>query len=107
MSKSPLNRFKAEFPAKSINEGYARMVAAAFVSQLDPTVADLADIKTAVAGFMNVMQENSFRVNGVFKASYNSLIDKVATENGTTSTFIYDNFATDGVIDWNEFLTSI
>ena len=49
MSKSPLNRFKAEFPAKSINEGYARMVAAAFVSQLDPTVADLADIKTAVS----------------------------------------------------------
>ena len=49
MNKSPLNRFKAEFPAKSINEGYARMVAAAFVSQLDPTVADLADIKTAVS----------------------------------------------------------
>ena len=49
MKQTPVNRFKAEFPAKSINEGYARMVAAAFVSQLDPTVADLADIKTAVS----------------------------------------------------------
>ncbi len=49
MKENPINRFKAEFPAKSINEGYARMVAAAFVSQLDPTVADLADIKTAVS----------------------------------------------------------
>lgn len=49
MKQTPLNRFKAEFPAKSINESYARMVVAAFISQLDPTVADLADIKTAVS----------------------------------------------------------
>ncbi len=49
MKQQPVNRFKGEFPAKSINESYARMAVAAFVSQLDPTVAELADIKTAVS----------------------------------------------------------
>lgn len=49
MKTKPINRFKTEIPAKSVNEGFARMVAAAFVAQLDPTVADVADIKTAVS----------------------------------------------------------
>ncbi len=49
MKDKPVNRFKAEFPAKSINEGYARLVVSAFASQLDPTMAELADIKTAVS----------------------------------------------------------
>lgn len=66
-----------------------------------------SEVKTSVAGFMNAMQLNSFRTDGVFKASYNSLIEKVASENGVTSTFIYENFAENGVIDWNSFLTSI
>lgn len=47
--KDIVNSFKAEIPALSINEGYARMLCAVFVSQLDPTVEELADIKTAVS----------------------------------------------------------
>ena len=74
MSISPLYRFKAEFPAKSINEGYARMVAAAFVSQLDPTVADLADIKTAVSEAVT----NSI-VHGYHKHGENQTITIVCT----------------------------
>lgn len=71
-------------------------------------IADMStEVKTAVAGFMNAMQLNSFRADSVFKASYESLIEKVATENSTTSTFIYENFAKDGIIDWDSFLTSI
>ena len=65
------------------------------------------EVKTGVAGFMNAMQLNSLRTDSVFKASYEALIDKIATENGTTSAFIYENFATNGIIDWNTFLTSI
>jgi len=38
-----------EFASKSSNEGFARIVAAAFASQLDPTVEELADVKTAVS----------------------------------------------------------
>lgn len=44
-----LNSFKAVFPSRSANEGFARMLTASFISQLDPTVSELADIKTAVS----------------------------------------------------------
>ena len=44
-----LNRIKTSFPAKSINESLGRMIAASFVCQLDPTIDELADIKTAVS----------------------------------------------------------
>lgn len=36
-------------PSKSQNEAFARVAAAAFASQLDPTIEELADIKTAVS----------------------------------------------------------
>ncbi len=45
----PVNEMKLEFMSKSSNEGFARVVAAAFVSQLDPTIEELADVKTAVS----------------------------------------------------------
>lgn len=45
----PINEMKLEFVSKSSNEAFARVVAAAFVSQLDPTLEELADIKTAVS----------------------------------------------------------
>lgn len=38
-----------EFPSKSVNEGLARSAVACFVSQLDPTMEELGDIKTAVS----------------------------------------------------------
>lgn len=45
----PVNEMRLEFLSKSSNEAFARIVAAAFVSQLDPTIEELADIKTAVS----------------------------------------------------------
>lgn len=45
----PINEMKLEFISKSSNESFARIVAAAFVSQLDPTVEELTDVKTAVS----------------------------------------------------------
>ena len=44
-----INNFKIKFTAKSCNEAFARSVTGAFVSQLDPTVEELCDIKTAVS----------------------------------------------------------
>ncbi|MBZ4670350.1 MAG: anti-sigma factor [Oscillospiraceae bacterium] len=44
-----LNEMKITFPSKSVNEGYARLAVAAFASQLDPPVDELADVKTAVS----------------------------------------------------------
>lgn len=43
------NNMKLEFPSKSQNEAFARVVVASFASQLDPTIEELADIKTAVS----------------------------------------------------------
>ena len=43
------NYIKLEFPSKSCNEAFARTAAAAFVAQLDPTMEELGDIKTAVS----------------------------------------------------------
>lgn len=39
------NEMKLEFLSKSNNEAFARITVAAFVSQLDPTIEELADIK--------------------------------------------------------------
>ena len=43
------NEMKLEFISKSANEAFARISVAAFASQLDPTIDELADIKTAVS----------------------------------------------------------
>lgn len=43
------NEMKLEFVSKSNNEAFARISVAAFASQLDPTIEELADIKTAVS----------------------------------------------------------
>ena len=38
-----------EFPSRSANEGFARAAAACFAAQLDPTLDEINDIKTAVS----------------------------------------------------------
>lgn len=43
------NEMKLEFLSKSCNEAFARIAVAAFASQLDPTIEEIADIKTAVS----------------------------------------------------------
>ncbi|ASW43691.1 anti-sigma F factor [Clostridium isatidis] len=43
------NRVCIELMSKSQNEGFARVAIAAFVSQLDPTIEELSDVKTAVS----------------------------------------------------------
>ena len=45
----PLNEMKLIFESRSNNESFARIVAAAFVSQLDPTIEELTEVKTAVS----------------------------------------------------------
>ncbi|MBP3351804.1 MAG: anti-sigma F factor [Lachnospiraceae bacterium] len=43
------NEMKLEFDAISVNEGFARLAVAAFISSMNPTMEELADIKTAVS----------------------------------------------------------
>ncbi len=43
------NEMKLEFLSRSQNEAFARVAVAAFAAQLDPTLEEIADIKTAVS----------------------------------------------------------
>ena len=43
------NYIKLEFPSQSCNEAFARTAAAAFAAQLDPTMEELGDVRTAVS----------------------------------------------------------
>ncbi len=45
----PINQVKMEFDSKSANEAFARSAAACFAAQMDPTLEELGDIKTAVS----------------------------------------------------------
>lgn len=47
--KKILNYFKTTLYASSVNEGYSRMIVSAFASFLDPTIEEIADLKTAVS----------------------------------------------------------
>ena len=60
--------------------------------------------KNNIVQLLNALQNNALKTNGVFENSYNSLVNYVANQNGTTKDYIYENFATDGVVDWNSFV---
>ena len=45
----PINEAKLTFLSRSANEGFARTAAACFAAQLDPTLEEVNDIKTAVS----------------------------------------------------------
>ena len=49
MKSKALNEVTLTFPSRSSNEGFARSAVACFVAQMDPTLNDLEDIKTAVS----------------------------------------------------------
>ena len=49
LKKDRLNEVTLRFPSRSANESFARSAAAAFLAQLDPTVEQVYDIKTAVS----------------------------------------------------------
>ncbi len=43
------NEMKLEFDSRSCNEGFARVSVAAFLTQLNPTLEEVADVKTALS----------------------------------------------------------
>ena len=62
---SSQNEMKLIFDARSVNESFARVAVAAFIAELNPTLDEIADIKTAVSesgdemrSFMVTMNRN-------------------------------------------------
>ena len=63
------NKVSIELMSKSENEGFARVAVAAFVSQLDPTVEELTDVKTAVSEAVtnSIINEKKKKKEGIIK----------------------------------------
>ncbi|MDF2523319.1 MAG: anti-sigma factor [Clostridiales bacterium] len=81
-----INEMKMEFLSKSNNESFARVVAAAFVSQLDPTLEEIADIKTAVSeAVTNAIIHGYENQQGFVRMScrlYKSSVEIIISDNG-------------------------
>ena len=45
----PIQTMRLEIESRSVNEAFARSVVSAFAAQLDPTVEELSDLRTAVS----------------------------------------------------------
>jgi len=69
------NEMNLEIVSKSCNEAFARITVAAFASQLDPTIEEIADIKTAVSeAVTNCIIHGYENTEGIIKI--NCKIDK-------------------------------
>lgn len=72
------NEMNLEFVSKASNEAFARITVAAFASQLDPTIEELADIKTAVSeAVTNCIIHGYENRQGIIKISAKILENKL------------------------------
>lgn len=72
------NQMKLTFPSRSSNEGFARVAVAAFVAQLDPTVEELCEIKTAVSEAVTNCIVHAYR-NTVGNIELTAIFDEYGT----------------------------
>jgi stage II sporulation protein AB (anti-sigma F factor) len=68
---SERNFMSLQFASRSENEGFARIAVAAFISQLDPTIDELTDIKTVVSEAVtnSIIHGYNNRTDGVITIS--------------------------------------
>lgn len=86
--KNEINRFTMRFPSKSANEAFARSAAAAFASQLDPTLDEIGDIKTAVSEAVTNAIVHGYRdaigdITMTLKLFDDSVLEIVISDKGT------------------------
>ena len=62
--KKVINETEIVFPAKSVNENFARYAVSAFCAQLDPTIEELSDIRTAVSESVTNAIVHGYRDSG-------------------------------------------
>ncbi len=80
------NKMKLEFLSKSDNEAFARITVASFASQLDPTIEQISDIKTAVSeAVTNCIIHGYENKEGIIKIEctlYKNSIEIIIIDNG-------------------------
>ena len=86
MGKITKNEMKIEFLSKSANEAFARIAVAAFATQLDPTIEEIADIKTSVSeavtnAIIHAYPESGGDIEAYFKRE-NKKITVIITDYG-------------------------
>ncbi|OPJ60087.1 anti-sigma F factor [Clostridium oryzae] len=86
------NKMKIEFLSKSENEGFARVAVAAFISQLDPTIDEITDVKTAISEAVT----NSI-IHGYGNESGIVTIEATLEENKVTITVLDNGIGIDDV----------
>ena len=75
------NEMKLEFSSKTCNEAFARITVAAFVSQLNPTIDELSDIKTAISeAVTNSIIHGYGDENGIVKVTAKIFANNVEIE---------------------------
>ena len=86
MDEKKTNKMKLEVESKSSNEAFARIAVAAFASQLDLTLEELADIKTAVSeAVTNAIIHGYENAEGIIKIEtklYNNSIEIEISDSG-------------------------
>ena len=80
------NEMRLEFFSKSSNEAFARVAVAAFASQLDPTIEEIADIKTAVSeavtnSIIHGYENQSGNIK-IFAGIYNNTVEVEISDEG-------------------------
>jgi len=75
------NEMRLEFQSNSANESFARIAVAAFVSQLDPSLEEIADIKTAVSeAVTNSIIHGYEEKDGIIKIECKLFADSIEIE---------------------------
>ncbi len=70
------NMMKIEFLSRSQNESFARVAVAAFASQLDPTLEEISDVKTAVSEAVTNAIIHGYGENNEGKVVIETLLSK-------------------------------
>ncbi len=83
------NYIKMTLPAKSINEALSRSVISAFISQLDPTIEELCDLKTAVSEAVTNCIVHAYK-DGTDESKKLIYITATVTKNGLVTIKIRD-----------------
>ena len=74
------NEMKIEFDSRSCNEGFIRVAVSAFMTQLNPTLEEVADVKTAV----------SEAVTNCIVHAYDGKVEKITVSCHIDGTTVYD-----------------
>ena len=83
----PINQAQISFDSRSVNESFGRAAVAAFLTQLDPTVADLTDMKTAVSEavtncIVHAYPDSVGQITLTIRLFENSLVEIVVKDRG-------------------------